>query len=288
MPLMRYPGSKDKISIDILDRFPDGLKYPLGSIGKSWEYREPFFGAGAVGVRVLKMLSAECRVWINDIDPHVAALWRAVYNEPHKLIDAFQAMTPSPDLFYRLKAEDGCGGLTDAEAGARKMLLHAMSRSGFGAKAGGPIGGRHQTNEKYPIGCRWNPDAREAETRRLHRLFRRFASFRVTCLDFAEVIADAAEDCFIYADPPYVKAGPQLYKHAFGGMDHARLAESLKACGGSWVLSYDEHELVRELYGWANIESITLTYTCAEAKEIARRKNSEVIITPKARGRVAS
>jgi DNA adenine methylase len=155
-----------------------------------------------------------------------------------------------------------------------------MSRSGFGSKAGGPIGGREQTNKEYDISCRWNPDAREAEAKKLHRLFRRFDSFRVTCLDFAEVIAGAGESCFVYADPPYVKAGPQLYRHALDTMDHARLADCLKSCRAAWVLSYDDHPLVRELYSWARIESVAVTYTCAEVREVVRRKNREVVITP--------
>lgn len=281
MPMMRYPGSKDKLAADIIARFPDALKYPLVATSKPQEYREPFFGAGAIGIDVLRKLSPECRIWINDIDPYVAALWRAVHSDPYTLIDAFKSMTPSPELFYRLKEEDGRPGLSDAEAGARKMLLHAMSRSGFGYKAGGPIGGRHQTHAKYDVSCRWKPDAREAETRRLHRLFRRFDSFRVTCLDFADVIAGAGDSCFVYLDPPYVKAGPQLYRYAMDHAMHERLAACLRECRAAWVLSYDDHPLIRDLYSWATIESIAITYTCAEVRKAFRRKNSEIIITPR-------
>lgn len=280
MAMMRYPGSKEKLVGEIMGRFPDEMKYPLLASRANWEYREPFFGAGAVGIQVLRCLSPRCAIWINDIDPHVAALWRAVRDEPYQLIDEFRSFTPSPDLFYRLKSEDGKEGLSDAEAGARKMVLHAMSRSGFGVKAGGPIGGRNQSNKEYPIDCRWRPEAREAETKRLHRLFRRFEVFKVSSLDFGDVIQDANESCFIYADPPYVKAGPSLYKHAMSEPDHRRLASMLASCRAPWLLSYDDAPLVRELYGFANIESVSITYTCSEARQVVRRKNREVIITP--------
>lgn len=284
MAMMRYPGSKEKLIDAILKRFPDALTYPLLSSNLTWEYREPFFGAGAIGIQVLRCLSPKCRVWINDIDPHVAALWRAVRDDPYGLINRFRAHTPSPDLFYRLKSEDGREGLSDAEAGARKMLLHAMSRSGFGVKAGGPIGGRDQSNKDYPIDCRWKPDAREAETKRLHRLFGRFDHLRISSLDFGDVIADAGESCFIYADPPYVKAGPALYKHAMSNADHERLALLLSRCSASWLVSYDDHPMVRDLYRFANIESVAITYTCSEARQIVRRKNHEMLITPPERG----
>lgn len=64
-------------------------------------------------------------------------------------------------------------------------------------------------------------------------------------LDFEESLARKPPDIFAYLDPPYVKQGTSVYR--YGMMDHERLANVLKN-RKNWVLSYDDCELVRELY----------------------------------------
>jgi DNA adenine methylase len=103
---------------------------------------------------------------------------------------------------------------------------------------------------------------------------------QITSGDFEKLIVGAPRHAFIYADPPYYKAGPQLYKFHMSDDDHRRLAESLRGCRAQWTLSYDDHEFIRKLYDWADISSVALTYTTAIASS-RRRKNSELIIAPK-------
>lgn len=64
-------------------------------------------------------------------------------------------------------------------------------------------------------------------------------------LDFEESLTRKPPDIFAYLDPPYVKQGKSCYR--YGTMDHKRLATVLKN-RRNWALSYDDHELVRELY----------------------------------------
>jgi DNA adenine methylase len=244
-----------------------------------WEYREPFFGAGAIGFKVLSHLSRRCRVWLNDIDPGIVALWKSVREDPEGLISRFDHFKPSPERFYQFKEEDGTTGLSDAQAGLRKLALHRMSFSGLGFKAGGPIGGKDQANAAYKVNSRWNPEKMKLEIRRLHKLLRQFKEFTFTCGDFGSLIETATPKCFIYADPPYYEKGPDLYKHAMSDADHGRLADLLKATEAPWVLSYDDHPWTRDLYRWAKTEEIRITYTCPTSKDGARPKNHEIIIT---------
>lgn len=248
------------------------------------EYREPFFGGGAIGFEVLKLLPTRASIWINDKDFGVASLWKSVHESPNELIERVQRFTPSVDAFYRLKEEDGRTDLHPVETGFRKFALHQTSFSGNGVMAGGPIGGRGQRSE-FNVSCRWNADRHCLEIKRLHALLSRFGNrVRITSGDFDKLIADAPEHAFVYADPPYYKAGPQLYKHALSDDDHRRLSSALRSCRGPWVLSYDDHQFIRELYQWADIRSVSLTYTTAVAQG-QRRKNSELVITPSRKGK---
>lgn len=276
--MIRYPGSKEKIARLIIQRFPDALR--VGALFRSsrLEYREPFFGAGAVGFKVLGGIAEpDYTVWINDLDYGVRCLWQAVYDVPNELAEYVRGFVPSVEVFYKFRAEDGRRDLDPLEAGFRKLALHQTSFSGLGVKAGGPIGGRQQSS-RFNVDCRWNASRLCLGIARLHKLLHRFSGVRITGLDFTSLIIGAPAHAFIYADPPYVEKGGALYKHSFQEADHYRLAQALRACQAAWVLSYDDHPLVRELYAWARIERVNVTYTAAVA-DGRRRKHSEVVIS---------
>lgn len=276
--MIRYPGSKDKIVRAIRRSFPDPLRIGGLFAERRFEYREPFFGAGAVGFNVLGKLGRTGTAWLNDRDYGMVALWKSVYDVPDELCDRVRRFTPSVKDFYRFRDEDDNRSLDPVETGFRKLALHQTSFSGLGAKAGGPIGGRKQSSA-YNVDCRWNASRLCRHIKERHKVLRRLARVSITCQDFSLLIREAPATAFIYADPPYVEKGPELYKHSMTEADHRRLCADLQSCKAQWVLSYDDHPLVREMYAWARIASVSLTYTTAIANT-SRRKNSEVIITP--------
>jgi DNA adenine methylase len=280
MAIIRYPGSKAKLIRPIQRRFPDQMKLELWSNQMVWEYREPFFGSGEIGLQVLRRLSEKCGIWINDIDPGMAAIWITVRENPTELIRLIEPFKPTAEMFYLFKSEDGRTDLPIAEMAFRKLALHRMSYSGLGYKAGGPIGGKDQENANYRVDCRWNPSAIKEEIDELTICLNLFERFRCTHVDFASLIVDAPRECFIYLDPPYYKKGPELYKYPMEHADHVRLANLLRDTEATWVLSYDDHPAIRELYSWATIEEVRITYTCPTSKNGARPKNHEIIIAP--------
>lgn len=277
--LIRYPGSKAKLAGQIWETFPPNMLYGLWMHASPIEYREPFFGAGAVGFNVLRELPTTTPVWLNDLDFGMYALWSAVLHEHEELIRLCTAFKPSPEYFYKFKAEDGDDTLPLVKAGFRKLALHRMSFSGLGAKAGGPIGGRNQSDAAYCIGCRWNPEHIKKNVAAAHRLLGRFDSIRITRMDFQPLVDSAPEKCFVYLDPPYYEKGPALYTHAMGDADHHRLAASLRRCPASWVLSYDDHPFVRALYAGHEFRDLHATYSMGVSRT-NRPKNREVLIFP--------
>lgn len=279
IPLIRYPGSKAKLAKQIWATFPPNMLHQLWMYSTPTEYREPFFGAGAVGFHLLDLLPPTAPVWINDIDYGMYSLWQTVWNDPDSLIRRCNKFTPSAKYFYDFKAADGDDTIPVEQTAFRKLALHRMSFSGLGAKAGGPIGGKNQATAAYCVGCRWNPEHIKRNVVKANKLFRRFLNLRITRLDFQHLIDDAPAECFIYLDPPYYLKGPALYAHAMSEADHQRLADALKACLASWVLSYDDHPEVRRLYDGHEVRDLHVTYSMAVNKE-ERPKNREVLIFP--------
>ena len=129
-----------------MSRFPCWVRDPLFQ-PKNLEYREPFFGSGAVGFQLLSMLPSNARVWLNDQDYSLVCLWKSVKESSEELIEMVRRFEPSTDAFDKFKEEDGAPGIEPVTLGFQKLALHQISFSGNGVKAGGPIGGRKQRSE---------------------------------------------------------------------------------------------------------------------------------------------
>jgi len=283
-PALRYPGSKQKTADAILGRFPRRVQaaHLRGEIAC---YAEPFVGSGTIAMTMLPWLPAGTAVILGDTDPGVVAIWRAVYEDPAGLARRLMAFTPSVDEFFRLKALDGRDDADAVELAVRKIALHQMSFSGLGAK-GGPIGGRGQAS-RYSAGCRFNPERHAADIAAQHRLLRSFASFEAVRGDFAATLARVPDDRrgFAYLDPPYYLRGKKLYVHNMDDAAHRRLADTLRAAAFDWVLSYDDHPRVRQLYqGWAAIDRFEMTASIDNKCNGTRRKATELVITPRRDG----
>ena len=72
---------------------------------------------------------------------------------------------------------------------------------------------------------------------------------------FGDGIAYLNENCLkmpshavAYIDPPYVANGYKLYRYHFNKEQHEQLAEAVSVLRVPWLISYDNHELIRNLY----------------------------------------
>jgi DNA adenine methylase len=265
--LLRYPGGKKKLLSPILSRL-------IQHDDSGSEYREPFFGGGAVGFQYLMECPGSRKIWINDRDPGIASLWTAVLWYPGDLKERIQGFRPSPEAFDEMKKQLRAATSQVqrrsevVDIGFKKLAIHRISYSGLGTMAGGPLGGRNPLSLDK-IRSRWNPDRLCATVDILHE---RLAICNVrhggcTCLDFEQVISDNSCPSVIYLDPPYWEKGSQLYQCSFTHADHGRLADLLKVTKHSWVLSYDDCPEIRELYSWANIQVLDVNYSITAVRD---------------------
>ncbi len=241
----RYPGGKYKISDQIIDKIPHN----------SIEYREPFFGAGSVGLEVLKRGLFE-KYWFNDVDRALIALWITIYKYPYEIIEMIEDYKPKVDDFYIFKDQlkkDNFFSYT--ELGFKKLVLHQISYSGLGMKAGGPIGGEGQ-NSNYKVDCRWSSKRLIKKIIDLNKLLNS-SDVQFTCLDYTHLLE--GENCSIYLDPPYFSQGSQLYQFGFEGQ-HLQMRDLLKT-KKNWLLSYDNCNEIREMYNWAEIQEVPIKYS---------------------------
>lgn len=235
---LRYPGGKNCIF-----PFVSSLIEENGLTG--CKYIEPYAGGAGLALRLLFEEYAGTIV-INDLDPLVHAFWCMCVNEPERFIRWIDKTPVSVATWKRCKErlrqrkpED------DFDLATAFFFLNRTNVSGV--LKGGVIGGLSQTGA-YKIDARFN----KAELIKKVEKIARFSSrIRVANLDGVELIktylASTAE-CFIYLDPPYYQKGANLYLNAFKDADHEKLAKYVRKLSTPWLLSYDNHSFISNLY----------------------------------------
>jgi DNA adenine methylase len=227
------------------------------------------------------------RIWINDLDTGICAIWNSVIWRKDELIESVKSYQPCVDDFFRFKSN-----LVDREYLSKtdivnialsKLAAHQMSFSGLGTMAGSPIGGKSQVDaqgepKKYKIDCRWSVSTLCKNIEKSHKILTSRKIFWSGCTDFdyRKVLLTCTDDMFMYLDPPYYEMGGQLYQCAFSEEQHIDLCDILRN-RSNWLLSYDNHPRIRELYDWAVIEDVSIKYTINNNIEQCK----ELLIYPK-------
>ena len=210
--LVRYPGGKHPVARMLANRFDP-----------TQPYLEPFAGGASVG---LEMLRRGCKkVILVDNDRSVWNLWHQIKKDVDAVIK-FLPKVPTVEDFARAKLlleDDG------PKAAAAKIVV---LRCSMGAYGNGPIGGVDQTGA-YPVGARWRYLSIVRAAKDDARLLR---NAQVVLYD-ALLALNRWSGWPAFVDPPYVKAGPSLYRK---GVNHDDLATVLRARPGPWVLTIDD------------------------------------------------
>lgn len=228
---LRYPGGKRRLARYIAESLRlNNLRPKL--------YVEPFAGGASVAIQLLHDNLVE-QVALGEKDPMVANFWKAVFEEPERLIDELRRLKPSLELweYYRNKRPRTTMGWA-----VKCLFLNRTSFSGILSTTAGPIGGRRQTSE-HDIGCRFPVE-------RLAKRIRQIAAFadRVTFIhegNWQEAVARAQaiglgrDDVFYYFDPPFYEKADRLYRYYFAEADHQQLYDALGHLDARYILSYD-------------------------------------------------
>lgn len=254
--LIRYPGSKDRQA----DRILAALHI------EDRRLCEPFAGTAAVTFACLRRGLLD-RAWLNDADSAITDLWTTVRDYPDDLCRLVASYQPSAESFYQLREAEFRSPVDHAFA---TVVLHQISYSGLGRRAGSPIGGRSQAG-KYLVGCRWNRDRLLAGIREAHSLMSK-AHVTITNEDWSD-----CPEWTWYVDPPYAVAGGALYRE--GVFPVRPLANDLYAKSEWWVLSYDDVPEIQAAYSWAHIDIGGHTYL-GNGDGWSNKKH-ELLITPK-------
>ena len=260
---LRYPGGKTAYA---------GLLSQIIKLNKLDNVLlvEPYAGGAGASIKLL-LDGTVSRLILNDLDPSIYAFWWAVINASEKLI---AMITRTPITIDEWKRQRDIARRKDManllSLGFATLYMNRCNRSGI--LNANPIGGINQTG-RYKIGARFN---KEGIIKKIKAISEKASSIEIrnsTCERLLSGLKrrKCTSNLLVYLDPPYFQKGPSLYMNHYNEEDHKNLAELILSCNFNWVLSYDCHKEIRELYASVPMYTSNLRYTIignVEANEI--------------------
>jgi len=253
---LRYPGGKTKLFdfvVNVINR--------NNLVGCT--YMEPFVGGAGLAVKLLLNGIVE-RIIINDINFAIYDIWDSILNRTAQLCDFISTVPLNISEWNKQRSIfNNHENFSVADVGLAAFYLNRTNISGV--FSGGVIGGISQEGT-YKIDARFN---RTELIKRINRIAERRDSIELynwDAKDFIRNVIPNYQNSFIYFDPPYVQKGHYLYENSFSKDDHKVLFDAIIECPQNWIVTYDNCDLINDLYADYRKELLTVKYSAGKTK----------------------
>lgn len=260
----RYPGGKDKLT-SFLAIFLTHNKL------SGARFIEPFCGGAGASLSLL-FGGYVSEVHLNDKNFALYCFWEQLLNNTENLLDMVYQNVPTIDGWHKQKEIYQSSILTPhkytkLEFGFSAFYLNRANRSGI--LGAGPIGGLDQSG-KYKIDCRYTVSTLIKKLEKIAEMRDSIYVYNEHCIDFLKRFDNKEfyNKDFIYLDPPYVKEGKNIYSKnfCFDEIQHRELKNYISSYSNRWLISYDDHPLVHELYSKHGTRAVEFSYVMNQAK----------------------
>lgn len=262
---LRYPGGKNCIF-----PFVSSIFYENQLIGAS--YAEPYAGGAGLALRLL-FEGYVSKIHINDLDKSIYSFWITVINRPDEFCQWIKDVKVSIRSWNKFKEIQNNSGEADVfELAKSTFFLNRTNISGV--ISGGVIGGQKQHGE-YKIDARFNKQDLISRIEKIGKIRNRISVTNLDGLAFINKLNKKKEEIFIYLDPPYYQKGADLYMNFYSEKDHKNLSKYVHKMKKRWMVSYDNHEFILNLYA----EQQKIVYRLSQAT--SNRVGDEIIVFSK-------
>jgi len=201
---------------------------------------------------------------VNDINGELINLHRIIQKRPQTLSLFLDKLLVSREIFDKIKKND-YKPRSDIERASYFFYLIAQS---FGAK-----------------GDNFAMSAKSKKPKNIHKDFTKWSNrlkgVTIENMSFERLLKTYdKEDAFFYCDPPYVST-ETYYKNIgeFGRDEHILLSQLLKNIKGKFLLSYNDCDLVRELYADFKImQTKEINYLLGQNSSGKKKSVKEILI----------
>lgn len=247
---LRYPGGKTR-AVKLLAKFIPS---------HCTTFISPFVGGGSFEF----YLATKGHVWAFDIFKPLVCYWTWLLHDRNMLADAVADLFPINETVFKnlrnlLRDENFTYTVENAAA------YFALNRSSF---SGTTLSGGYSNEAATKRFTQSSID----RIRAIALEYPAINNIEVNCLDF-ETSLTLHPEALAFCDPPYVGA-KKLYGNNGEGqnINHEALRELLRL-RERWIVTYDDHPLVRKLYEGEAIIELNWAYGMNASK-----KSNEIVI----------
>lgn len=228
---LRYPGGKTK-ALKSLDQWFPGYD----------ELREPFLGGGSVSLHLTKMYPNK-PVWVNDLYYPLYNFWTILRDAGEELSNAILDVKNS--LNDNDEAHKECFDYCRSEIKSQDLfasavsfyILNKCSYSGLTENSTFSVTASQQNFSRMNIG----------KLKGYSELIKRW---KITNVDYSQLMLDPGENTFIFLDPPYdIKdflygTDRQMHK----SFSHQRFADVVDNCPHKFMITYNVNDYIVDRY----------------------------------------
>ena len=240
---LRYPGGKSRVAKDFIPRFPSDLK----------EYREPFIGGGSVAL-LFAQKNPDIPVWINDKYVYLYNFWVNLQKNGDRLSNDLIKIKEDNSTEDRAKElfKSAKGDIHKADSYEQAILFWVLNKCSYS--------GLTENSSFSATASRQNFTTRGANF--LKEISQIIQGWKITNLDYSEVMAAPGEDTFISLDPPY-QIGVYLYgsnAELHKSFNHEEFIKACEDCKHDWFVTYNNSDSLKEAYSDFHQEEFKITY----------------------------
>ncbi|RBY74677.1 DNA adenine methylase [Blastococcus sp. TF02-09] len=229
-------------------------------------YCEPYAGGAGAGLQLLYD-GRVSRLIINDLNPGIAAFWRAALHETDAFVQRIADCSVDLASWHRQREIYLTpSGRDDLTLGFATFFLNRTNRSGI--LSARPIGGLEQKGQ-WLIDARFNKTDLIQRLKRLSALAPQIDVRQQRAIDLIRLLNRRTRPILLYVDPPYVVPGEELYMTDHSWLEHARLHEVLAKSPHPWILTYDADDRTRALYHQFRCLRFGISHT-AQVQKVGR------------------
>ena len=233
---LRYPGGKTWL-------IPHIRAWLTQAKPKHNVLIEPFAGGAIVSLTAVMEGLAE-RCVMAEIDPDVAAFWKAALWHSDELIECVRNFEPTREAVSAVSDKPSDNVVA---RGFRTLVLNRTRRGGILAN-GASLSRAGEAGKG--VGSRWYPETISRRIRAISKFANRIDFREVDGLKVLEQMnAEHHSRSVIFVDPPYTAAGKgagrRLYNH--NRLDHVELFGRLAQTEADFLMTYDQSPEILDL-----------------------------------------
>lgn len=257
---LRYPGGKSRAIKFLKDFFPKDFK----------EFREPFFGGGSVGLYIAQKYK-NATIYANDLNYDLYCFWQMLKTDSANLINEItkikESYTDGRQLYNAILSRRD-----NINAFQRAIDFFVLNRISFSGLL--DCGGYSQKAFESRF--------TQSSIERLKMMPNLLERFYFENGDYEALLFKEGKEVFIFLDPPYFSATKSKLYGKKGdlhiGFDHQRLLENLKNTKHRFLLTYDDSDVIKELYKDFYMTEWNLQYGMNNFKQDKAKMGKELLI----------